>query len=445
MARRPSSTPEDPEDEDDLDAEDDEPSRTRRARPPPRRTARRRGRPAPVKEWRASGDGEPEPADDELPDDPDAPKPRRAPVYWRARDSLFFEPLVALAIIVVLIVSLFAYTQNWPPVYVVESDSMQHGSNDMVGLINTGDLVLAQRLSTDQITPYELGRQTGYSTYGEYGDVLLYHPNGQGATPIIHRSILEVFYNASTGTYSLPVLTGQSCGSWASGAVYDTPGCATTHLLDETLTLYRVGWRSANLSIDLSVSTLGPQTGFLTAGDNNFVPGSCPSACAIDPDQPGISTLVEPSWVIGVARGMVPWFGAFKLLITNAPTLGEVPSQSWQYMGITLAAVILGAIGLHYLFRAEGIETELRKREEEAAADVDDDTLEEGRARRWFSSLRPWRHPDAEDPEPDDPPPRKRSPPPEPKSTHRHGRPRPRVRREPKKTAARDRDDDDSL
>ena len=445
MVRRGDRSPDDDED-DDLDEEEDDspPARRSATTRGSSKTRRRRGRPKPVREWKASDD-DLEPSADELPDEPAAADRPRKTVYWRARDSLFFEPLVALAVIVVLLVALFAYTQNWPPVYVIESDSMQHGANDVVGLVNTGDLVLAQKISADDITPYLLGMQTGYSTYGEYGDVLLYHPNGGGTTPIIHRAILELFYNSTTATYSAPVLDGLKCGSWVSGANYLTPGCATTGLVDVTLNLFHIGWRSANLSIDLTTANLGTHSGFLTAGDNNFLSTPCSGTCQIFPDEPAFTSLVEPSWVIGAARGMLPWFGAFKLLITNSPNLSKVPSQSWQYMGITLAAVILGALGLHYLFRAEGIETDLRRREEEETAELegDDEVEEEGRRRRWLRSLRPWKRSDDDEPEPDDPPKARRKPPAPPDSGLRRGRPRPRVRRDPKKKKGGS--DDDGL
>ncbi len=88
----------------------------------------------------------------------DSPTPKRS-VYFRARDSLWFEPVIAVCILVLLLASLFAYTQNWPPIYVVESDSMQHGPDDHLGLINTGDLILAQNIPTSDIVTYEVGRR----------------------------------------------------------------------------------------------------------------------------------------------------------------------------------------------------------------------------------------------------------------------------------------------
>ncbi len=448
MARRPADDPDDdPDDED----ETPEPSRSRRssARSGRPRTTRR----PPVRRWRPTEDDpddSPVDADEAVPEDtPKRSQRAKPPTYWRARDSLWFEPLVALAVIVVLLVSLYAYTGNWPPVYVVESDSMQHGYTDIVGLINTGDLVLAQKIPANQITDYVMGMKTGYSTYGEYGDVLLYHPNGAGSTPIIHRAILYLVWNPAYGTYSAPELQGLPCGA-SPTAFYKTPGtageCGTTNLT--SLNLTHIGWKSVPVVIDLQSSMLGDHSGYLTMGDNNFDPTGCvPStvACTGFPDQlpGGFSSLVEPGWIIGVARGMVPWFGAFKLLLDG--NAGMVPPQSWEFAGLTIAGIILVAFGLHYALRAEGIESPIRKREEEEEAEEEEDDREgepEGggsRGRRILRSLTPWRHPDETDDE--EAPPHSRSTA-DRSAAARRGRPRPQVRRTKGRPTDDDADDD---
>ena len=360
--------------------------------------------------------------------------------------------MVAVAIIVVLLVSLYAYTQNWPPVYVVESGSMQHGTSDVLGVINTGDLVLAQRLPSNQIIPYIVGAQTGYSTYGEYGDVILYSANGQGSTPIIHRAILYLQWDAITSSYNATDLSGLlPCGN-APGALYSTPGtnsslgknCGLTGLTG-TLDLFHVGWRSANVSIDLSSPLLGRHSGFLTMGDNNLQPMGCVTGCTGLPDQAtGLSELVQPGWVVGVARGMLPWFGSVKLLLEG--NAGTVPPQSWQFLGLTIVGLILLAFGIHYALRAEGIEDERRKQEEAAAAEagaVDGEEAHEGRGHRFLRAIRPWGHDDEDDDEDGGPPPKR---PAMGRAADRHrGRPAPRVRRSDKRKRKGRSDEDDDL
>jgi signal peptidase I len=441
-------------DPDDLAPEDDEGTTSRRpGRRSHPRTTRRRTPSRPVRRWEGDDDADEE--DDSATVEPPPPARHRwlnreqHPVYWRARDSLYFEPLVAVVIIVLLLVGLFAYTQNWPPVYVVESESMQHGSTDIVGLINTGDLVLAQKVDPSQITSYVFGERTGYSTYGEFGDVLLYNANGVATTPIIHRAILYLTYNPATQGYNASFPANTPCGA-AANAVYNitpTPtggmGCAdTSNLKDSTLTLYNIGWMRVSFALDLSAGILGAHSGFVTMGDNNYAGCNPAPPCTGLPDQTtGRSTLVEPGWIIGVARGMLPWFGALKLALEG--NAGMVPAQSWQFLALTVVGLILLAFGIHYALRAEGVEDPRRRAEEDAEDEGDEDRGPPGRARRFFEGLRPW-HRDADDEEPAERPrPPRKAPKPSGRPPHR-GRPTPRVRRS-KRSKSRSDDSDEEL
>ena len=75
----------------------------------------------------------------------------------------------------ILIGSMWGYTQNWPPMVVVESESMMHAEDSEVGVIDTGDLVLVKKTSgRGDITTYIEGKKRDYKTYGEYGDVIIY-------------------------------------------------------------------------------------------------------------------------------------------------------------------------------------------------------------------------------------------------------------------------------
>ncbi|MGA8710165.1 MAG: S26 family signal peptidase [Thermoplasmata archaeon] len=427
--------PEDEEEEPTDEEDEEEASTPRRRRKAPARRAHPRPRPSPIRRWRSSEE------ESDGPTREDTAGSGTKTIYWRARDSLFFEPLVALAIVVLLLVSLFAYTQNWPPVYVVESDSMQHGSSDQIGLINTGDLVLAQKMSLSDITPYVTGLQTGYTTYGEYGDVLLYWPNGQTTTPIIHRAILYLSWNP-LGYYNATDLSGiLPCGSKVN-ATYaylptgpgSTPNCNTTKL-SGTLDLHHIGWDSLSIYLDLSAPALGRHSGFLTLGDGNSEPDQNGSAV------PAISELVEPGWIIGVARGMIPWFGSVKLLLQGQA--GEVPPQSWQFMGLTIIGAILIAFGIHYALRTEGIETTLRKDEEEAARAEAGPSADEPLFRRFVSMLRRDRSEDEEEDEDEESStPRHRTRPPPSPPHSRRGRPVPHVRRNHKTAKKTDSDDE---
>ena len=446
MRRR--GEPEDPEDDSDSDDESDpeEPEDEETTPAPPRRSAsaHRRSATRPVRPWTIEDLDEEgddlRAAEEEVKKTggwwSDLVQSLRRPVFFRARDSWYFEPLLALAIIVLLLVSLYAYTSNWPPVYVVESGSMQHGSGDTVGLINTGDLVLVKHVDPSTVTTYVEGEQTGYTTYGEYGDVVLYHPNGDtSVTPVIHRAILYLEWVPSAQAFTAPSLVGLPCGSApdADYSVSGAPGgCAWSGLVT-TITLYHVGWRSATVVIPLA--TLGHYSGFVTMGDNNLNHDTPPQG---ETDQMlGISGLVSGGWIIGVARGMVPWVGAFKLLIEG--NAGAVPTQSWQFLALTLSAIVLAGFGLHYLFRVEGIEDPRRLEEERKEARDKSEEAEGGpeeweerpKGSRWKGLHRWLATPEEEEEEATEPSRRSAKPAPHAPPRKEHGSAKPRGRPHP--------------
>lgn len=423
---------------------DDEGDEEEELPPRRRRSSRRSADREPVRRWSPDPEDEEDDGSEEEEDEDSAPGPRvgyglfhrgKEPVYFRARDSVFFEPLVALAIIVVLLVGLFAFTQNWPPMYVVESNSMQHGFSDQVGLINTGDLVLAQKVSSASVVTYFTGLQRGYTTYGEYGDVLLYYPGGaSGGVPIIHRALLSVTVNADRSV-SIPELAGQPCGA-AADAVYRVSstanGCGTNHI-GGSLTLLHVGWRSATVYVPLAA--LGSSSGFLTMGDNNFDPQNTSIA---DPDQPSLALLVQSGWIVGVARGMLPWFGSIKLLLEGSSA--EVPVQSWEWIGVTVVSLLLIAFGIHYFLRAEGYEDERRKEEDDARREEEGESRRD-RSHRWLHPIRAWRERDEDDEEP----PRRHRGTHRPKRSWWGGRPKPVVGRRAAHSHRRHPTEDDDL
>jgi signal peptidase len=254
----------------------------------------------------------------------------------------YFETVASISVVLIIIGSLFAYTQNWPPMVVVESDSMQHGQNDTLGVVNTGDIVLVKKVSVPSgITTYVESEMTGYSTYGELGDVILYYPNGQtGATPVIHRAIVWLDYNSTTGSFDVPSLLNLACHTQY---VIDSPSGEQTCLSNPwtpvvgTLVLYDVGWKGLKISIDfaqLVTEATPPQSGYITMGDNNNG--------LYDQELEGkncvISCIVQAGWVLGVARGMIPWFGALKLWLDG--NTYYVPTQTWDYLAVCIVLII---------------------------------------------------------------------------------------------------------
>ena len=253
---------------------------------------------------------------------------------------------VAFGVLAALIASGIAYLGNWPPDYAVESNSMQHGPGDHLGFLNAGDIVFARKVQTSSIVTYVAGTQSGYSTYGEAGDVLVYYPDGQpSATPIIHRAIL-FFVWTGTGGYNATDLGGLPCSNdSASASYYITQGsglmnhCAASYLgNNETLRLYHFGGRTSPLEINMSSPALGNHSGFLTLGDNNSEVDQAPTTGAA----PAISSLVEPGWILGVARGLIPWFGALQLAAFG--DAGDVSNASWAALQTCAVTGVLLAV-----------------------------------------------------------------------------------------------------
>ncbi|MCG7855175.1 MAG: S26 family signal peptidase, partial [Methanoregulaceae archaeon] len=106
------------------------------------------------------------------------------------------ELLWVAAVVAGIALALFLISGTWPAVVTIESESM-------VPHMNVGDLVFV--VSADrfgELQTWESGRTTGYTKYGDYGDVLIYAPNGAksslipglggGVHPIIHRAMSEL-------------------------------------------------------------------------------------------------------------------------------------------------------------------------------------------------------------------------------------------------------------
>ncbi|TLZ54620.1 MAG: S26 family signal peptidase [Methanobacteriota archaeon] len=226
-------------------------------------------------------------------DEPEEELTRKEFAILLVRDVAFAGILVAI-----IFGSMFAYTQVWPPVVVVESGSMQHShTRAYLGTIDTGDVVLVQAVhSTSDIITYVQGRASGYETYSNYGDVIIFHPPGAPAdvTPIIHRAILYADLSASAWRgVDIPSLASFP-DPWSATHPDGTPTTNTTGLGSVTLTMrsWAAGFeRRESLTYDLRILT---KPGFLTKGDHN------PSFDG--PPGPGVGYHRESPWRAPLVR-----------------------------------------------------------------------------------------------------------------------------------------------
>jgi len=170
----------------------------------------------------------------------------RSDSFWAGlcRDFLF-----VIAVVVVFVSVSRIALGLWTPMVAVESGSM-------VPNIKIGDIVIVEGAERNTVMTFTEGKQSDYSSFDNYGDVILYKPYGRdGVTPIIHRAM----YYVEIGE---PM--------WNDGPT-------------------------------------APHAGYITKGDNNT-----------SYDQKGSISYLQPvkkEWVIGVARfASVPLLGCVSLI-----------------------------------------------------------------------------------------------------------------------------------
>ena len=292
---------------------------------------------------------------------------------WHTEDhrlAILRDVLVAAAVVLLLLVSVWTYTGqpvNQAPLVVVESGSMMHGpyrqgspaqptgwgdpSFGRIGTIDPGDLVFVKDVDSldDVETAFDSGRRGGY---GGHGDVIVYSADGEDGTPIIHRAMLRV-HDTSGGSCDVSggacvFVVPESCDPGFADFIDPSfPGnnleagpqgryCVgsaepiTGRLVREGLTLELRGYPGCG----------GPGDGrfhpsLVTKGDNNPTSdqGAEQGSCS------GISGPVRAEWVIGKARGELPWFGLIKLgLWGNArytPSTDPSGGGNWKIINAT--------------------------------------------------------------------------------------------------------------
>lgn len=294
--------------------------------------------------------------------------------FWRGTGRVgWLRDIVFAGLAVIIVIgSIFAYSSTWPPMVVIESGSMMHANDrSMLGVIDTGDLTLVKKVdSRPGVVTYFEGLKTGYQTYGNYGDVIIYAKNGhKEITPIIHRALVWLELNSSTGAGLSPSAPkGVINSTWKIaelGLTIEVPSDSSTHMIVDlgAVRTWNGGTEHlANISIDmtLAVSGMGAHlhSGFITKGDHNQIqdeavpPGSPASGLSgpaprwpgevVDPHAPTI-VPVQPvlmEWVVGRAEGELPWFGVIKLWV-GGTSLESIPGNSQA--NLLIAIFVIGA------------------------------------------------------------------------------------------------------
>lgn len=253
------------------------------------------------------------------------------------------NPLFIAGIVIVSTLTLLSILySSMPTLNVVESGSMQHSDTWQPGVINTGDVVFERNVShpVRDVVTYVEGRTTNFSTYGDYGNVILYRVNDN--LSIIHRAMFYLTWNDST-----PVVLGYQGQSWINISAYG-------------VTITDVGYAHRNLYVP--VFQLLNQSGFITMGDANLanaaVNGSINSSyMAVDQTLFGFPPI-SPANVTGVAFGQIPWAGLIKLNIMKSqgdwPYYDDVPRYSYLYLTLSFIGITSGLfLSLYELVRVE--------------------------------------------------------------------------------------------
>lgn len=262
--------------------------------------------------------------------------------------------LIVFAVIALLLGGAYGgiamYSGVSPPFTVVNSGSMQHSQTESkIGIIDTGDMMIVKDPDTKTITTYVEGAKSGYISFGEYGDVIVYHKD---TSNIIHRAMIYMELKQSSGgtiVWYIPSLAGYDDWEISSGSSINTKvskspfwnesECTLTLTSSESgyyFWLTNVGY--ADLDVSINLYTLGHgktvgHSGYLTKGDNATTNKMFDQACGIYGNM-----LVEKSKIKSVAIFEIPWIGCIKLMVKG--NTSSIPSNSIY----GLVSVIVGLI-----------------------------------------------------------------------------------------------------
>lgn len=291
----------------------------------------------------------------------------RVPWFGRTRDGisrkeqrfrLLRDVLGGIAVLGIVLGGLYVASGGaWPPVVVVESGSMMHPESETpygrIGTIDVGDILFVQAVK-DPEHDVHTWADGGAKHYGRPGDVIVYAQDGDFEnTSIIHRAMAYV-------------------------EVKRAPNVSTTYVVhwidhkqlvfgNEGIYLPELGF-SEPFGYTPTDGYHPTYSGFITKGDNAQTNPASDQAA-------GISDLVDPHWVIGIAHGEIPWMGLAKLALQSGQTNPEVPG--WPRVGNAFAPLELwtcffGAIGVIILIPLSWdtwkIVREQRRRQAEAIA-----------------------------------------------------------------------------
>ncbi|GAA0668033.1 S26 family signal peptidase [Natronoarchaeum mannanilyticum] len=203
------------------------------------------------------------------------PDPSANPIGWFRRTDneaviVFKDVASSVGIVLVIGLVLFGISGVWPPLVAIESGSMNPHmqKGDLVFIMEEDRLTPDAAVEGTGVVTYQQGKEAGYRTFGSYGDVIVFQPNGGSDTPIIHRAM---FY----------VEEGENWYEKANKSHIQADSCEEINACS------------------------APHSGFVTKGDN---PRTNQQYDQVDRYQ-----VVKPEWIQGTAEVRLPWLGCIRL------------------------------------------------------------------------------------------------------------------------------------
>ena len=244
--------------------------------------------------------------------------------------------LIFIAAVILILVGITIYSGIFPPASVVESYSMEHSDNWQYGIIDEGTIVMVKKVNNiDNVITYVQGRSNNFSSYGEYGNVILYHNSALGVITI-HRAMFYLSWNGTN-----PEIEGYHNQSYI-------------HIYNDNIIMEGIGYAHRNLIVN--VSGYKGDSGFITVGDHNLATLSKASPYynrtynayyASDQNIWDIKP-VNLTEIVGKAYGYIPWLGLIKLNILRVE--GEWPAEysshvpEYSYDGLFLSIIAFLAV-----------------------------------------------------------------------------------------------------
>ncbi len=269
--------------------------------------------------------------------------------------------IVAIAVIAVLFVGVFGgivlYSGHSPPFSTVTSQSMQHDDErSEIGVIDTGDMVLVKNKSKTHIVSYLEGRTTGFSKFGDYGSVIIYHRDGN-QNPVIHRAIILAEITTDGVNKYLKANFLDEYRDADGNPLWTCTGSSNPERLKGTLTLNEMGYNKKTVTINLDSIISSEEVGtvgYITKGDNNS-----------GVDQPYLSGLVTYEKIKSVPMVEIPWLGCIKLISDGrGAVVDEHAPNSIPAMGTAFLSFVLLLVSVYAVYFGILLERKYRREKE---------------------------------------------------------------------------------